>query len=174
MGAINYGNNRDFGLTLGYNLGARVYNPTAEQLADWDCESEEDYERSFYLDIEDCWEQINFLMPQFKHFNISLESGYYEGFWIAVDLKWLYFNDYKEKLEALKEATKLKAFLLQCVEDFGCVAVDSGWVSTYYSKQDTIKALNKAIRDQKAKIKAMKTDKTLTRQEWRKLVGLEG
>lgn len=143
MGAINYGKNKDF-VTLGYDT--RELN------------EEEDY-----VWVQDEYEQVKWMLDDFKSDNIkvSVESGYYEGFWIKIELTANWFWNYNEKLQTLKNVTKLKKILLAILEDFSVVAVDSWWVSTWYSKEDTIKKVKQSAIDLKNKIKKMYTDKTL-------------
>ena len=153
MGAINYGSSEV--INLGYNL--KNYD------------SDEDYDL-----CSDCYEQVEWLLDKqyFNYYEVKLEGGYYEGFYLDIEFKYLYLDNYKEKLEALKEATKLGNFLRMCVQDFSMVVYYPGWCTGYEDKKTTIKLINAAIREEKKNIRALYTDKTLTKEKWRELVGI--
>ena len=145
MGAINYKTSNY--ITIGYDL------------------SDNDYEDEFYNDyIIDEYDNVKYLLNNydFYYFNIEIEPGYYEGF--SINIKYDYytcFDSYIDKKEALKEITKIKRFLLYCINDYNCCAVAPGWCTTYYSYKDTLKKLNAAIKEMRDKIKNTPTYYTL-------------
>jgi hypothetical protein len=145
MGAVNY-KTSDY-ITIGYNL------------------NDIDRVEPFYSDfIEDDYIQVKWLLEKqrFYYFNVKIEPGYYEGFTIDIENNFAYcFNDYLEKLDALKEATRLKKFLIEIVNDFNMVACYPGWCMGYSDYKTTLKEINNAIRELKSEIKTTPTWYTL-------------
>ena len=143
MGAINYKTSKF--LTIGYNLH------------DMECDE-------FYFDyIEDEFDNINILLKQqdFKIFTVDLVPGYYEGFSINIDFDYLYFDDYNEKLEALKEITQLKQFLIFCVKNFNVNVCHPGWCTSYLNYKDSLTTINNKIKEIKQLIKSIPTYKRM-------------
>ena len=168
MGTINYQSGKF--LTLGvkpYDEDDFLNDPeTCEELELDQIESEfekleivseyisELYKEDYYAIFEDVVSKY-----YFKHFEIGLEYGYYEGFCLPVNgVDYLYFDDSYEKKEALKEATLLKKMLLECV-DYGLVRVSPGWCTGYSSREESIKAINNAIKEIKTEIQGIPTFK---------------
>lgn len=143
MGTINYGTS-DY-ITLGYNLN----------WDDSDFETWEEMEEEKQLDIEEAYENIRFVLDKynFVFFHIAIEPGYYEGFYIDIENNYsCFFQDAQDKREAQKEVTKLKAFLMECV-DLGLVQVWPGWCTSYKTHEETIAAIKTAIKKIRAKIR---------------------
>lgn len=148
MGAINYGKNKEF-VTLGYDT--RLI--------------EEDDDAIF---CQDEYEQVKMVIDDFKSDNIKVkvEGGYYEGFWISISLDVNFFWNYNDKLQTLKDVTQLKKKLLALLDDFHLLAVDSWWVSTWYTKEETIKKIHESVANLRKVIKQTPTEKTY---DWKKL-----
>lgn len=143
MGTINYGTS-DY-ITLGYNLN----------WDDSDFETWEEMEEEKQLDIEEAYENIRFVLDKynFVFFHIAIEPGYYEGFYIDIENNYsCFFQDAQDKREAQKEVTKLKAFLMECV-DLGLVQVWPGWCTSYKTHEETIAAIKTAIKKTRAEIR---------------------
>ena len=142
MGAINY-KTSDF-ITLGYNT------------------NNIDYEEEFYNElINEEYEEIQYILDQkyFYYFLLKLEPGYYEGFTIDIEQNFPYcYSDYKEKIEALKEITQIKNFLLYIVNNFNINAVYPGWCTAYADYNKTIEEINAAISAMKTSVKNTPTD----------------
>jgi hypothetical protein len=141
MGTINYFTS-DY-ITLGYNC-ANI-----------------DYDDEFYHEfINDEYDQIKYLLDKeyFYYFHVTLKPGYYDGFTIDIENNFPYcFNDYQEKLEALKEATQIKNFLLYIVNNFNISVVYPGWCTSYGDYKKTISEINAAIKEIKNEIKTTPT-----------------
>ena len=148
MGAINYGCN-DI-INLGYNL--KNY----------------DYEKDFDI-CNDDYIQIKWLLKSlnFEFYIVELRGGYYEGFYLNIDFRLLWLDNYQEKLAALKETTMLHKFLKACINDFSVVVYYPGWGTSYEDKKTSLKMLKNAIREEKEKIRKLRTDKTLTMEEFK-------
>ena len=137
MGAINY-KTSDF-ITLGYNT------------------NNIEYEDEFYNEfINDEYEQIKDLLDKeyFYYFHIVLEPGYYEGFTIDIEHNFSYcYDDYSEKLQALKEITQIKNFLFYIVNNFNVNVVYPGWCTGYGDYTRTIEEIDAAIKEMKSSVK---------------------
>ena len=137
MGAVNY-KTSDF-ITLGYNT------------------NNIDYEDQYYDDlITDEYDEIKFLLNKqyFYYFNVKLEPGYYEGFTIDIEHNYSYcYDNYSEKLQALKEITRIKHFLLYIINNFNINVVYPGWCTGYGDYKKTIAEINDAIIEMKNSVK---------------------
>ena len=142
MGAINY-KTSDF-ITLGYNT------------------NNIDYDDDFYYElINDEHDGINAIIKDagFYYFHITIEPGYYEGFTIDIEHNFSYcYDNYYEKLQALKEVTQIKNFLLYIVNNFNINAVYPGWCTSYADYKKTIEEINAAIIEMKYNVKNTPTD----------------
>lgn len=150
MGTINYGSNEYF------NIGANPENYWADDEF-LDFEMEFDYNR-----IKSALEKYNF-----RYFTVTIEPGYYEGFYINIDFDYLWV-DYYEKPEILKELTQLKIFLLGCAYN-GLVEYYPGWCMGYSDPIDTKKAIVQRIKELKETFKKYPTYRTYRKgalQNW--------
>lgn len=173
MGTINY-NSGKF-LTLGvkpYDEDDFLNDPeTCEELDLDQLESEfekleivSEYISELYKEDYAIFETI-IEKYNFEHFEIGLEFGYYEGFCLPINgVDYLYFDDSHEKKEALKEATLLKKMLLECI-DYGFIRVSPGWCTSYFSREESIKAINNAIKEIKNGIQGIPTSKQYFKNE---------
>lgn len=141
MGTINYFTS-DY-ITLGYNLGNI------------------DYSDEFYRDdIQFEFDGINALLKDtsFYYFHITLKPGCYDGFSINIENNFSYcFDDYNEKLQALKEITRIKNFLIYIVDNFNISEVWPGWCTSYKEYHTTIKDIHAAIQEMKNEVKSTPT-----------------
>ena len=139
MGTINYFTS-DY-ITLGVNCN--------------NIESDDDY-----IFINDDYDQIKYLLEKerFYYFNIALKPGYYEGFSLDIEFNFAYYFDFwQDRRDALKEITRIYKFLLQCINDFGIVAVSPGWCTAYYTRDESIQRLKAAIKEMRATVKKTPT-----------------
>ena len=84
----------------------------------------------------------------FYYFHIAVKPGYYEGFSVDIEYNFSYCLDgWRDRIEAHKEITRIKQFLIDCINDFGLCAVSPGWCTTYYNIKDTLKKLSEAIKE---------------------------
>lgn len=103
----------------------------------------------FYF-LQDDYEQIESILKgeNFYYFNVRIRPGHYEGFSIDIEYNFSYYLDgWQDRIEAHKEITCIKQFLIDCINDFGLCAVSPGWCTTYYNKKDTLKKLSEAIKE---------------------------
>ena len=137
MGTINY-KTSDY-ITIGYNC------------------NNIDYDDEFYNDfISDCYNQIAARLKQeyFYYFHIAIELGYYEGFSIDIEFNFGYcFDNWNDRRNTQKEITRIKQFLIECVNNYECNAVFPGWCTRYLDYTETLKALNDAIKEMRNTVK---------------------
>ena len=140
MGAINY-KTSDF-ITIGYNC------------------NNIDYEDEFYHElIQDDYDQIKQRLNEetFNCFTVALDPGYYEGFSIYIKFDFLYFDDWQEKQAAQKEITRIKKFLLECINDFELCSIVPGWCTAYYDYKETLSDLDAAVYEMRETVKSTPT-----------------
>ena len=132
MGTINYKRNNY--ITIGLHDKFCAYNEIEEddEYIPWEC-TEEYY---IYENIKKIIDRYNFY-----YIDISIQEGYYYGFYLDFDLKQAWYNDCKEQAEANKEITQFKKMLLQCINAGLCV-VYPGWCTSY---NENIKEIQKEI-----------------------------
>lgn len=178
MGAINYGtsyyfydtkNNREWekDITIGLKPTS-CYSDEESGYTEWfkqqksenedfeynryDYDAEEDYFRR--EDIENFLKNAD--LPDY--YNISLESGYYEGFYLKIENKipWL-FNDYEEKKEFQKDITILKNILLKIIKEYGLVVVYPGWCTGYADEKNSISEIAEFVKNLRQEVKSVDT-----------------
>lgn len=66
------------------------------------------------------------------------------------------FDDYREKREAQKEITQIKAFLTECA-GIGLVSVYPGWCTGYADHQQTLDDIKKAVQEMREEAKTTPT-----------------
>lgn len=134
MGAINYYTS-DY-ITLGVNCN--------------DIEYDFDYDI-----INDIYDEIESILngENFYYFHVRLRPGYYEGFSIDIEFNFGYCLDtWEDRRAAQKEITRIKQFLITCINDFSLCAVSPGWCTSYYDYNKTIEKLKTAIKEMREKV----------------------
>lgn len=150
MGTINY-KTSDY-ITIGYNCDNIDY---------------EEYEYSAEI-IEEYYNDLQQILKDYRfyYFHVTIDAGYYEGFSIDIENNYPYcFDDYIEKQDAQKEITKIKAFLLECVNNYGLCAVSPGWCTKYASYNDTIAKIKAAVREMRQAVRTTPTWNRLPHSE---------
>lgn len=153
MGTINYRSNKY--ITLGLDVD-KFKEDYYDELNDYDdlC-----YNTNFlYDDLNEIIKNYDF-----NYFTLSLEYGYYDGFYLNIEDKdFLYFENTAEKNETLKETTLLKKLLVE-LTDCGLVACFPGWCTSFLNEEETKKEIKKAIKQLKEDIKKIPTYKIYKR-----------
>lgn len=114
----------------------------------------------YYICEEDDYIQVKYLLEKqhFYYFHITLEPGYYSGFTIDIENNFNYcFDNYSEKLQALKELMQIKKFFVYIVENFNIRAVYPGWCTGYDDYDNTIKNISAAIEMMRDEVKITPT-----------------
>lgn len=140
MGTINYGSNNYINIGINPDL----------------YENDEKY-----FEIDFIYEIISEIREKydFYFYHVTIQPGYYEGFYIDIENNFsIFFDDYLEKKEALKEITQLKLFLIECINE-GLVKYAPGWGTGYYNTTETITALKEVIKNMRLEIKLIPTAK---------------
>ena len=107
--------------------------------------------------IEEFFETFKSIKDEyyFNFFDVKLEYGYYDGFYIAVDdNEWAYLDDTEERKEVMQEIRQLQEFLTKCIDN-GLVVTYPGWCTSYLDYKQSKIALRKTmhnIRDMVHKI----------------------
>ena len=99
---------------------------------------------------------------RFNIFSVSLEWGYYEGFYINIGLDYI-FDDWAEKREAQKEATALGNLLRECADN-GMIECFPGWGTSYSNHVETLRAIAKAIKAMRKDIDKAPTFYTINKK----------
>lgn len=133
MGAINYGTST-FLCSLGYNLNNDVADyEEAQDNQYWTAKEVQDY----IDDLSLCY------------YDIELKPGYYEGFYLDIsDINGDYYSDYDCKEERIKELHKIGRALIHLTNHFGLVNYTPSWGTGYATKDGTIRAVKKAVKDE--------------------------
>lgn len=148
MGAINYATSNY--ITIG--LKPYDYEDFEDENGNIDYDMMNDYYQNDYNNIETILNKYDF-----HYFHVVIKPGYYEGFSIDIENNYgVCYDCWQDKQAALKEATQIKLFLLECV-DMGLCEVWPGWCTSYKSRNESIKAVKEAIRDMKEEIKGIPT-----------------
>lgn len=137
MGTINY-KTSDF-ITLGYN-----------------CNNINHDDEFYNDDISFLYDDIATARARyyFYYFCVTIEPGYYEGYSINIEHNYSYcYDSYSDKREAMKEITRIKKFLLECINNYECVAVSPGWCTSYADYKTTLMKLNAAIKEMRETVK---------------------
>ena len=169
MGSINY--KKSDIITIGFD-DRFLYNYDDEEIKtimlEYETTEEEAKEilnENNYNYIKDCFDSINENIKKynFEYFKFSLNAGYYEGFYFDFEFNYIYFDNYIEKLEALKELTIIKNILIDSVKNYNCLSVAPGWVTGYSTVENSIKEIKQAVKNERLKIKKMFTEKTFSK-----------
>ena len=139
MGAINYGSNDII------NLGVDV-----SKEEDFGILSEEVC--CIYEDIKNILDNYDFY-----YYHVVIKEGYYIGLYLDIEANFYIYDSYLDKLDAQKELTQLKKFLLECA-GAGLVVYTPSWATGYYDFIDTKNAIKEAIKKERAVIKGAPTD----------------
>ncbi len=142
MGAINYGS------CDVVNIGLNV-----SDLNEYD-DFDNNYIECVRYDIQSILDNY-----MFDEFDVSIEPGYYEGFYINISFNDVYYYDtYLNRLDVIKECTQLKRMLFECIK-YGLVVYSPGWCTGYDNEKESKIEVNKAIKKLKAYIKAIPTER---------------
>ena len=144
MGAWNYGNS-DVITIADYDI---CYIPSIEEIegtmVDYECDDKE---------AED-------ILHQQHQYSVSVNDGYYEGFQIYISREQLAFDYWYQRKEMHKELTQIKNKIIVAIEEYTmrvcypgyCI----GWKDTI---EESLKALNEAIKEERKVINSLKIEK---------------
>lgn len=141
MGAWNYGTS-DY-VTVG--------------IQPYDYEETKDYPEDYNI-YEDDYNNAKTIMDKYsvenlEYFDVTLEDGYYEGFYLNIEFNRCYFDRAsEERTEAQKEITKIKKMLIDLI-DVGLCVLHPGWCTAYLNYEDSIKEIGGAIKTMRNDVK---------------------
>lgn len=93
----------------------------------------------------------------FQYFDISIKPGYYEGFTINIERNFPdAYETWEDKRDAQKEITEIRKMLLNCAGN-GLVKCSPGWVTGYSDYNETVSAIDEAIREMRKDVKTTPT-----------------
>lgn len=93
----------------------------------------------------------------FTYYHVTIKPGYYDGFHLDIENNFgVAYNDWTDRAEAQKEITELKQFLIDCA-GMGLVACFPGWCTGYSDYKETLKEIEKAIKEMRAEVKTIPT-----------------
>lgn len=168
MGAINY-KTSDY-ITLGLKpFDADIYAKDANFLSyiaeAWqvditdEAEVEKAAQEAMQIDYISFYNKVERTLNNydFYYFDVSIKSGYYEGYYIDIGNDFpVALDSCEDRNEANKEATRLKNFLIDCA-NLGMVQCFPGWCTGYNDYNGTIKAIKNAVKEMRAEIKSIPT-----------------
>lgn len=167
MGTINYGTSDYITIGLkpcdGYDLMndadfVSFCDECGYDVEEYSYIAADDYNNDDYENIKAVLNKYDFY-----YFHISVEQGYYEGFYVDIQNNFpVAFDDAAEKREAQKEVTRIGRFLHECVDN-GLCEVWPGWCPSYKDRETTLKSIQTAILDMRAEVKSTPTWKQYER-----------
>ena len=123
----------------------------AQSLAD--CYNESDYENAAAI----------FNKYDFTYYHITLNCGYYDGFYFDIENNYgIAYDNCEDKRQAQKEITQIKKMLLE-LAGVGVVACSPGWSTGYSDYAGTIQKINEAIKEMRNEAKGTPTDRYYSR-----------
>lgn len=149
MGTINYGTS-EF-LTIG--LQTMDFDEAKTSLIECYDDLPEPSDDEVYTYIYDTAGEDRLTVEQefkklsFSVFDVKIEPGYYEGFYIDVRFNNLYFWDEDERETAAKEAAAIKDLWLYAVNNASCCEVWPGWCTSYKDYDTTLASIDRAYND---------------------------
>ena len=158
MGTINYGTS-DY-ITMGFNLD--VEPEYREDNLFW---AEEDFRV-----VDDIIKRYGF-----EYFKVTLEPGYYEGFYVDIKENYIKTYDwgktecidsYEERQAISREITAMREFLNE-LADMHMVSVYPGWGTGYADRKQTRADINEAIRSMRYELKSTPTWSVVQRNQFK-------
>ena len=148
MGTINYAMS-DY-ITIG--LKPYDYEDFEDENGNIDYDMMNDYYQDDYNNIETILNKYDF-----HYFHVVIKPGYYEGFSIDIENNYgVCYDSWQDRKEALKEATQIKLFLLECIDN-GLCKCSPGWCTGYYDRAESVKAVKQAVKEMKEEIRSIPT-----------------
>ena len=148
MGTINY-------MTSSYiTMGLKPYD-----ISDYADENGNIDYNLLEMDYEDDRTNIESILSRysFYYFHVAIKAGYYEGFSIDIENNYgVCYDSWQDRKEALKEATQIKLFLLECIDN-GLCKCSPGWCTGYYDRAESVKAVKQAVKEMKEEIRSIPT-----------------
>ncbi len=151
MGTINYGTNKYI------TMGLKPFDFEDTKKALEECVSDDisftddDVYEQMNVETEESRNNVEEILKDvsFDYFRLSIEPGYYEGFYIKIESDFEgNLDDENDKTKAREETEKLKDTLkaLMDADSFICV-VSPGWCMTYYDRDESLRRIDEAANE---------------------------
>ena len=148
MGTINYATSNY--ITIG--LKPYDYEDFEDENGNINYDMMNDYYQDDYNNIDAILNKYDF-----HYFHVVIKPGYYEGFSIDIENNYgVCYDSWQDRKEALKEATQIKLFLLECIDN-GLCKCSPGWCTGYYDRAESVKAVKQAVKEMKEEIRSIPT-----------------
>lgn len=148
MGAVNYATSNY--ITIG--LKPYDYEDFDDENGNIDYDMMNDYYQADYNNIETILNKYDF-----HYFHVVIKPGYYEGFSIDIENNYgVCYDCWQDKQAALEEATQIKLFLLECIDN-GLCKCSPEWCTGYYDRAESVKAVKQAVKEMKEEIRSIPT-----------------
>lgn len=173
MGTINYGSNKIIG-SIGYCDSfcdlekLKDYYMSEEAAAEMGLdhpfdESEALEQARMELDFmqDDAYIELKAMLEKenFYFYDIEIEPGYYDGFYISIEDKYYYLENYQEKLKMQKELTTISKFLQKAIKECNMRICYPGWCTGWEEEEEnSLKKLAMGIRAERERIKKIPTE----------------
>lgn len=165
MGAWNYGTS-DVITVADYDIN---YTPSIEEIegtkVDYECDEKTAEDIIYQQHQDDEEERFNsvkdlFKNQDFKYYSVSVDVGYYEGFQINISREQLAFDYWYQRKEMHKELTQIKNKLIVAIEEYLMRVCYPGWCIGWKDTiNESLKALNEAIKEERKVINNLKIEK---------------
>lgn len=164
MGTINYGSNKIL-INVGYHYD---FDYSEEEIKEI-CE-EYDYSKETAIDLcreqyDDCVRESRDLVQKklkdlgrLDYYLVSLEYGYYEGFYISIKRDIIFLDNSNDRKEMHKELTKIVNFVKECIKECHLVQYEPWWSTSYEDEETSLKNLKVAVRKERNEINKLLTD----------------
>ena len=164
MGAINYGKSHVL-CTVGYYQE----DPTDDEVNEFmfyndvtDFEEakkmvEENYEEvslDYYKDVRHLLQTLSL-----SYYAVSVEQGYYDGFYIDIQDRSRVYNMEEERKEQMRELTGIRTILASIIINYPMRVCYPHWSTNWEETIDkSIAALDKAVEEEKKRLTTKKTE----------------
>lgn len=165
MGAWNYVNS-DVITVADYDI---IYTPSNEEIEgtmeDFECDKKEaedilhqqhqDYTQERFNSVNDLFKN-----QEFEYYSVSVDAGYYEGFQINISREQLAFDNSYQRKEMHKELTRIKNKIIVAIKEYTMCVCYPGWCIGWEDTiENSLKALNEAIKEERKVINSLKIEK---------------
>lgn len=165
MGTWNY-RDSDVITVADYDI---IYTPSIEEIEgtmiDYECDEKEAEDILYQQHQDDKEERFNsvndlFKNQDFKYYSVSVDSGYYEGFQIKISRGQFAFDNSHQRKEMHKELTRIKNKIIVAINEYFMRVCHPGWCIGWEDTiEDSLKALNEAIKEERKIINSLKIEK---------------
>ena len=149
MGTISYGTNKYITMGLKPFDFEDTKKALEECISDDISFADDDVYEQMNVETEESRNNVEEILKDVSldYFRLSIEPGYYEGFYIKIESDFEgNLDDENDKTKAREETQTLKDTLKAILEadSFVCVA-SPGWCMAYYDKEESLRRIDEAM-----------------------------